>query len=112
MDDTPARSCDASLPITKDLSAAWPISIIVITVITVTVRCEYRWMDNVFIERLWRSLKYECVYPHAFETGSELRTGLTGWAGYCNEQRPHSGLNERTPNEPCTAADDDNGLSA
>jgi putative transposase len=34
-----------------------------------------RWMDNVFIERLWRSLKYECVYLHAFETGSELRTG-------------------------------------
>ena len=34
-----------------------------------------RWMDNVFIERLWRSLKYECVYLHAFETGSELRAG-------------------------------------
>ena len=36
-----------------------------------------RWMDNVFIERLWRSLKYECIYLHAFETGSELRAGLT-----------------------------------
>jgi putative transposase len=36
-----------------------------------------RWMDNVFIERLWRSLKYECVYLHAFETGSELRAGHT-----------------------------------
>ncbi len=35
-----------------------------------------RWMDNVFIERLWRSLKYECIYLHAFETGSELRAGL------------------------------------
>ena len=35
-----------------------------------------RWLDNVFIERLWRSLKYECVYLHAFETGSELRPGL------------------------------------
>jgi putative transposase len=33
-------------------------------------------MDNVFIERLWRSVKYECVYLHAFETGSELRAGL------------------------------------
>ena len=32
-----------------------------------------RWMDNVFIERLWRSLKYECIYLHAFETGSALR---------------------------------------
>ena len=38
-----------------------------------------RWMDNVFIERLWRSMKYECVYLHAFETGSELRAGLARW---------------------------------
>jgi len=36
-----------------------------------------RWMDNVFIERPWRSLKYGCVYLHAFETGSELRAGLS-----------------------------------
>ena len=58
-----------------------------------------RWMDNVFIERLWRSLKYECVYLHAFETGSELRAGLTRWIGYYNAQRPHSSLGGRTPNE-------------
>src|SRR3546814_15294899 len=37
------------------------------------------WMDNVFIERLWRSLKYECVYLNAFETGYELRAGLGRW---------------------------------
>ncbi len=47
-----------------------------------------RWMDNVFIERLWRSLKYECVYLHAFETGSELRAGLTRWISYYNTRRP------------------------
>jgi putative transposase len=58
-----------------------------------------RWMDNVFIERLWRSLKYECVYLHAFETGSELRAGLTDWIGYYNTRRPHSALNGRTPDE-------------
>ena len=58
-----------------------------------------RWMDNVFIERLWRSLKYECVYLHAFETGSELRAGLTKWIGYYNARRPHSGLGGRTPDE-------------
>lgn len=58
-----------------------------------------RWMDNVFIERLWRSLKYECVYLHAFETGSELRAGLTKWIGYYNAGRPHSGLGGQTPNE-------------
>ena len=58
-----------------------------------------RWMDNVFIERLWRSLKYECVYLHAFETGSELRTGLSRWIGYYNTRRPHSTLAGRTPDE-------------
>lgn len=58
-----------------------------------------RWMDNVFIERLWRSLKYECVYIHAFETGSELRAGLTRWIGYYNTTRPHSALAGGTPDE-------------
>ena len=58
-----------------------------------------RWMDNVFIERLWRSLKYECVYLHAFETGSELRKGLTKWINDYNAERPHSTFNGKTPNE-------------
>jgi len=38
-----------------------------------------RWMDNVFIERLWRSLKYECVFLNAFETGSEAQSGIDRW---------------------------------
>ncbi|CAO3424962.1 Mobile element protein [Azospirillum doebereinerae] len=58
-----------------------------------------RWMDNVFIERLWRSIKYECVYRHAFGTGSELRAGLSRWVGLYNERRPHSALGGRTPDE-------------
>jgi len=58
-----------------------------------------RWMDNVFIERLWRSLKYQCIYLHAFETGSELRAGLLRWIGYYNTRRPHSTLAGRTPDE-------------
>jgi putative transposase len=58
-----------------------------------------RWMDNVFIERLWRSLKYESIYLHAFETGSELRAGLTFWIGYYNARRPHSTLAGCTPDE-------------
>lgn len=58
-----------------------------------------RWMDNVFIERLWRSLKYECIYLNAFETGSELRAGLTWWIGYYNARRPHSTLDGRTPDD-------------
>jgi putative transposase len=58
-----------------------------------------RWMDNVFIERLWRSLKYECVYLNAFETGSEARTGLGRWIGYYNVDRPHSAFGGRTPDK-------------
>ena len=58
-----------------------------------------RWMDNVFIERLWRSLKYECIYLHAFETGSELRAGVRRWVDYYNAHRPHSALGGRTPDE-------------
>jgi putative transposase len=58
-----------------------------------------RWMDNVMIERLWRSLKYECVYLHAFETGSEARKGIERWVKRYNEERPHSSLDDRTPHE-------------
>ena len=58
-----------------------------------------RCMDNVFIERLWRSLKYECVYLNDFETGSELRAGVGRWFNYYNNHRPHSTLAGQTPAE-------------
>lgn len=45
-----------------------------------------RWMDNVFIERLWRSLKNECVFLNAFETGSEARAGIGRWIGLLQYQ--------------------------
>jgi putative transposase len=54
-----------------------------------------RWMDNVFIERLWRSLKYECIYLNAFETGSEVRAGLARWIDYYNTTRPL--VSDRSP---------------
>jgi len=57
------------------------------------------WVDNVMIERLWRSLKYECIYLHAFETGSEVRQGLKHWIDFYNRQRPHSSLDDKTPDE-------------
>jgi len=58
-----------------------------------------RWMDNIMIERLWRSLKYECVYLNAFEVGSEARQGIEKWINFYNEHRPHSSLDDYTPNE-------------
>jgi putative transposase len=58
-----------------------------------------RWMDNVFIERLWRSLKYECVYLHAFETPTETRDGISDWINFYNNDRPHSSLDDKAPME-------------
>ncbi|MFA9562115.1 MAG: transposase, partial [Nitrospirota bacterium] len=58
-----------------------------------------RWMDNVFIERLWRSLKYECVYLHAFENGSQARTHINAWLSHYNQTRPHSTFDGQTPDE-------------
>jgi putative transposase len=56
-----------------------------------------RWLDNVFIERLWRSLKYENVYLNAYETGSEARAGIGKWMAFYNQVRPHSSLAGKTP---------------
>jgi len=61
-----------------------------------------RWMDNVFIERLWRSLKYECVYLHAFETGSAVKAGIGRWIKFYNHRRSHSAHGVRTPAEAYT----------
>lgn len=58
-----------------------------------------RWIDNRMIERLWRSLKYECVYLRAFETGSEARAGIGKWMTYYNAERPHSTHGILTPDE-------------
>jgi putative transposase len=58
-----------------------------------------RWIDNRMIERLWRSLKYECVYLNAFETGSQARNGIGAWISYYNEKRPHSSHGLLTPDE-------------
>ncbi len=59
-----------------------------------------RWRDNVFIERLWRSLKYECVYLHEVEDGRQERWTIANWLQYYNEDQPHSSLvGNRTPME-------------
>ncbi len=58
-----------------------------------------QWVDNVFIERLWRSLKYECVYLNAFDSVRDAATGIDDWMHYYNVERPHSSLGDRTPAE-------------
>jgi putative transposase len=56
-----------------------------------------RWMDNVFIERLWRSLKYEDVYLRGYADGREAARGIAEWIAFYNERRPHQALADRTP---------------
>jgi putative transposase len=56
-----------------------------------------RWIDNVFIERLWRSLKYEDVYLKGYADGREARAGIAAWIAFYNRRRPHQALGDRTP---------------
>ncbi len=56
-----------------------------------------RALDNVFIERLWRSLKYELIYPGDFASGAELMAALDRYFQFYNHQRPHQALGYRTP---------------
>ncbi|WP_291734071.1 DDE-type integrase/transposase/recombinase [Leisingera sp. F5] len=56
-----------------------------------------RFLDNIFGERLWRSLKYECVYLHAWETGSEAKAGAGSRIEFYNRKRPYSALGGKPP---------------
>jgi len=58
-----------------------------------------RWMDNVFIERLWRSLKYEEVYLHAYETIHDARKCIQRWMHFYNQRRRHQALDRKTPDD-------------
>ncbi len=58
-----------------------------------------RWIDNVFVERLWRSVKYESIYLHAYETPREVKAALTRYFSFYNVSRPHQNLEYRTPDE-------------
>jgi putative transposase len=58
-----------------------------------------RWADNVFVERFWRSIKYEEVYLHAYESVSIARAGIGRYIVFFNQKRPHSSLNRQTPDQ-------------
>jgi putative transposase len=56
-----------------------------------------RWMDNVFIERLWRSLKHEDIYLKGYADGREAKAGIGSWVAFYNLRRPHQALGHRPP---------------
>jgi len=67
--------------------------------VTISMDGKGRWIDNVFIERLWRSVKYEEVYLRAYANGSEARAGLTRYFRFYNARRTHQTLDYRTPDD-------------
>ena len=79
-------------------SGAW-IDVLTDAKIKISMDGKGAWRDNRMIERLWRSLKYECVYLNAFETGTDARAGIGKWMTYYNSERPHSTHGLLTPNE-------------
>jgi putative transposase len=67
--------------------------------ITISMDGKGRCMDNIFVERLWRSLKYEEVYLNAYAGVAEAKAGIGSWLGFYNEERQHQSLGYRTPRQ-------------
>jgi putative transposase len=58
-----------------------------------------RWMDNVFIERLWRQVNYEHVYPHSHDSIADMKAGLKTYFSFFYQERTHQSLARQTPDE-------------
>ena len=58
-----------------------------------------RYLDNIFIERLWRSLKQEAVYLHELQDGFQAKRVIKDWISFYNTERPHTTLDKRTPDD-------------
>jgi putative transposase len=67
--------------------------------ITISMDGKGRCMDNIFVERLWRSLKYEEVYLHAYASVAEAKAGIGAWLRFYNEERQHQSHAYRTPRQ-------------
>ena len=67
--------------------------------IAIRVHASGAWRDNVFVERLWRSIKYEAVYLRADDTVSGARTSIGKYLAFYNGRRPHSSLDRMPPDE-------------
>jgi hypothetical protein len=57
------------------------------------------WRDNVFVERFWKSVKYEEVYLHAYESVGQAKAGIGRYLDFYNNRRPHTALDKKTPDE-------------
>jgi putative transposase len=73
--------------------------VLIANAIAISMDGKGSWRDNVFVERLWRTIKYEEVYLRAYETVSEARASIGHYLGFYNGRRPHSSLDRRTPDQ-------------
>ena len=62
-----------------------------------------RFLDNIFVERLWRSLKQEAIYLEEISDGFQARRVIKKWITFYNTERPHSALDRQTPDDACWA---------
>jgi len=67
--------------------------------IRISMDCKGAWRDNIFVERLWRTIKYEDIYLRAYGTISEVGKGLNRYISFYNSRRPHSSRKEQTPDQ-------------
>jgi putative transposase len=79
-------------------AAAWT-SRLLSAGVAVSMDGKGRYLDNIFVERLWRTVKYEDIYPKGYEVVPALQSGLSDYFGFYNEERPHQSLAYRTPGE-------------
>ena len=77
-------------------SKSW-IETLVAANISISMDGRGRYLDNIFVERLWRSVKQECIYLHDFSSVAEVRVALRKYFEYYNNQRLHQGLGYETP---------------
>lgn len=74
-------------------------SVLLAAGISISMDGKGAWRDNVFVERFWRSIKYEEIYLKAYENIREARSSISNYIRFYNSGRPHSSLDERTPDE-------------
>jgi len=67
--------------------------------ITISMDGKGRWADNVYVERLWRTIKYEKVFLHSFDTVDQARGALRNFIDFYNQKRCHQALNYHTPDD-------------
>lgn len=77
-------------------SEAWS-SFLLSCGISISMDGKGRWVDNIFIERFWRSIKYECIFLNSFETLEQARCAIEEYIIFYNTKRPHQSLNYKTP---------------